>query len=72
MYVYINIGNKLCIAFCLIHNYKKYLEVSRCAGAQSVTVYATDCGFDPHSRELNIYLILYFHFFALVSRQSAG
>ena len=39
--------------------------------AQSVTVKSTGCGFDPHSRKLNIYLHLYFHFFFLVSRQSA-
>ena len=42
------------------------LEASRSAGAQSATVNATGCGFDPHSRKLNIYLNLYFHFFALV------
>ena len=47
-------------------------EASRGAGAQSVTVKSTGCGFDPHSRKLNIYLHLYFHFFALVSRQSAA
>ena len=29
------------------------------------------CGFDPHSK-WNIYLKLYFHFFALASRQSAA
>ena len=38
---------------------------------QSVTVNKTGCGFDHHSRKWNIYLNLYFHFFALVSRQSA-
>ena len=48
------------------------LEASRGAGAQSVTVKSTCCGFDPHSRKLNIYLHLYFHVFALVSRQSAA
>ena len=32
---------------------------------------STSCGFDPHSRR-NIYLNLYFHFFALVSRLSAA
>ena len=42
-------------------------ETSRGAGAQSVTVKSTGCRFDPHSRRLNIYLNLYFHFFALVS-----
>ena len=30
------------------------------------------CGFDVHSRKLNIYLFLHFHFVALVSRQSAA
>ena len=43
-------------------------EASRGAGAQSVTVNATCCGFDPHSKKLNISLNLYFNFFALVSR----
>ena len=33
---------------------------------------STGCEFDPHSRRWNIYLNLYFHFFALVSRQSAA
>ena len=45
---------------------------SRGAAAQSVTVKPTGCGFDPHSRRWNIYLNLYFHFFALVSRLSAA
>ena len=35
-------------------------------------VKSTGCGFDLYSRKLNIYLHLYFHFFALVSRQSAA
>ena len=50
-------------------------EAGRAAEAQSVTVKSTGCGFDPHSRryrERNIYLNLYFHFFALVSRLSAA
>ena len=47
-------------------------EASRGAGAQSVTVKPTSCGFDPHSRRSNIYLNLYFYFFALVSRTSAA
>ena len=46
-------------------------EASRGAGAQSVTVNASGCGFDPHSRKWNIYSNFYFHFFALVLRQSA-
>ena len=41
---------------------KIVVEVSRGAGAQSVTVNATGCGFDPHSKERNIYFNLYFHF----------
>ena len=40
--------------------------------AQSVTVKSPDCGFDPHSKRLNIYLRLYFYIFALVSRQSSA
>ena len=47
-------------------------EARRGAVAQSVTVKPTGCGFDSHSRRLNIYLNLYFHFFALVSRQNAA
>ena len=50
----------------------KFLEASRGAGAQSVTVKPTGCGLDSHSRRWNIYLNLYFHFVALVSRQSAA
>ena len=37
----------------------KIIEASRDAGAQSVTVKSTGCGFDPHSRKLNIYLHLF-------------
>ena len=48
------------------------LETSRSVEAQSVTVKPSGCGFDPHSRRRNIYLNLYFHFFALVSRQNAA
>ena len=44
------------------------IEASRGAEAQSVIVNATGCEFDPHSRNWNIYLNLYFHSFALVSR----
>ena len=51
--------------------YFSSFEASRGAAAQSVTVKPTGCGFDPHPRRWNIYLNLYFHFFALVSRQSA-
>ena len=42
------------------------------AAARGVTVKPTGRGFDPHSRRGNIFLNLYFHFFALVSRQSAA
>ena len=57
-----------------IFSSKKYyfLEASRGARAQSVTVKSIGCGFDTHSRKWNIYLHLYFHFFALVSRQSTA
>ena len=55
-----------------IHGTLYVHEASRGAGAQSVIVNATCCGFDPHSQKLNIYLNLYFHFSALVSRQSAA
>ena len=47
-------------------------EASRGAAAGGVTVKPTGCGFDPHSRRWNIYLNLYFHFFALVSRLSSA
>ena len=47
-------------------------EASRNAEAQSVTIKSTGCGFDPHSRKRNIYLHLYFHFYALVQRQRAA
>ena len=39
-------------------------------GHKCVTVNAHGCGFDCHSRKLNIYLNLCFHVFALVTRQS--
>ena len=38
------------------------VEHSRGAGAQSVIVESTGCGFNPHSRIWNIYLHLYFSF----------
>ena len=41
-------------------------------GQKLVTVNATGFEFDRHSKKLNIYFNLYFHFFALVSRQSAA
>ena len=47
------------------------IEASLGSAARSVTVKPTGCGFDPHWRRWNIYLNLYFHFFALVSRLSA-
>ena len=55
-------------------NYNKIakFEASRGAAARSVTVKPTGCGFDPHWRRWNIYLNLYFHFFALVLRLSAA
>ena len=57
--------------FCLENHYNIF-EARRGAGAQSVTVKPTGCGFDPHSKRWNIYLNLYFHFFALVSTTSAA
>ena len=47
-------------------------EANRGAGAQSVTVKATGCGFDPCSRKLNLYLNLFIFSFFMVSRQSAA
>ena len=35
-----------------------------------MTVKSTNCGFDPHSGKSNIYLHLYFQFFAMVLTQS--
>ena len=49
-----------------------WFEAGRGAAARGVTAKPTGCGFDPHSRRWNIYLNLYFHFFALVSRLSAA
>ena len=45
-------------------------EANRGAEAQIVTAKSTGCVFDPNTRKSIIYLYLYFHFFALVSRQS--
>ena len=57
----------------IIHIYNEIKEARRGVDAQSVVVKSTGCGFDPHSRKWNIYLNLYFHFFALsLSRQSAA
>ena len=48
-------------------------EASRGASAQSVTVNATDHRFDSHLKKIKYYtLYIYFHFFALVLRQTAG
>ena len=49
-----------------------FFKASRGAVPQSVTLKPTGCGFDPRSRRWNIYLNLYFRFFALVSRTSAA
>ena len=50
-----------------------FIEANRCAAhGQCVAVKSTGCKFDAHSRKLNIYLNIYFHFFALVSRKSAA
>ena len=63
----------LCLIFQIIFltQYGKY-EAGRGAAARGVTAKPTGCGFDPHSRRWNIYLNLYFHFFALMSRLSAA
>ena len=53
-------------------NFIFIVEASRGAAAQSATVKPTGFGFDLHSRRWNIYLNLYFHLLALVSRQSAA
>ena len=37
-----------------------------------VTVNVTGCGFDPYSKKLIIYLNLFVHSFALVSRKNAA
>ena len=37
-----------------------------------MTVKSIGCGFDPYLRKYNIYLHLYFHFFALVSRHGTA
>ena len=39
---------------------------------KSVCVNAIGCGLETNSRKLNIYLNVYFHYFALVSGQSAA
>ena len=75
--------SKLFNDFCFINQTTSYfmlsdfffyflVEVSRGAAARSVTVKPIGCGFDPHLRRWNIYLNVYFHFFALVSRLSAA
>ena len=56
----------------VLEHIKHIIEDSGGVAARSVTVKPTGCGFDPHSRRWNIYLNLYFHFFALVSRLSAA
>ena len=50
-----------------------YIFPASCgARAQSVTVNVTGCGFEPRSGKWNIYLNLCFHFFTLLSKQSAA
>ena len=61
---------RVCFLFIWIIIY--ILEASYGVGAQSVTVNAIGCGFDSHSSKWYIYLNSYFHFFVLVSRQSAA
>ena len=63
------ISKYLSFIFIIILNSSIINEASCGAGAQSVNANATGCGFDAHSRKLNIYLNLYFIFFALVLRR---
>ena len=67
---YFDIDIKFIIIFFLPQLLRIIIEASCGAGAQSVK--PAGCGFDAHSRRWNIYLNLYFHFFALVSRQSGA
>ena len=61
---------ELKVCFVMLLYFKCKARKPSCgAGAQSVTVKSTGCGFDPNSRRWNIYLHFYFYFFALVSRQ---
>ena len=55
-----------------LHVFLYYFKASCAAAARSVTLKSTGYGFDPHSRRCNIYLNVYFHFFALVSRRSGA
>ena len=58
--------------YCWANNIKLNIKFEKAVVAQGhkgVTV--TRCGFDPHSKKLNIYLNLYLYFFALVPRQRA-
>ena len=48
------------------------MKTSRDASAQCEVVNATGCGFDNHSRKFNVYLNLYFHFFALAWGQNVA
>ena len=57
----------------LARNSREWItEASHSAAARSVTVKPTGCWSDPHSRRWNIYLNLYFHFFAPVSKIKRG
>ena len=55
--------------FMIIIYGQSWRSDTRCV---TVTVKPTVCGFDPHSTRWNIYLNLYFHFFALVTRINAA
>ena len=52
----------LCV--CILNEVSTIVFAASCgAEAQNVTAKLNGCGFDPHSRKLNVYLIkFYFHF----------
>ena len=65
LYISLSVSLLVVCSVCILNKYKNS-KASCGAGAQSVSMNRTGCGFDPHSRKWKIYLYLYFHFFALV------
>ena len=59
------------ISLSITLNNDEASQASRGSGAPCACK-LTGCGFDPYSRRGNIYLHLYFHFFALMSRGKRG